>query len=91
VWNLTLDWDSLVSIVLGYRVWFLAGAGKFSFCHHIQTGSGFHQASDPVGTSGVKQTVHEGDHSSQSSAEVNNALSYTSTSTYMKTYLGVEV
>jgi hypothetical protein len=50
---------SLVSIETGYRldnqtisVWFLRGAGNFSLQHHVQTGSGAHPASYPVGTGG---------------------------------------
>jgi hypothetical protein len=44
--------DSSVGIVLGFglddrgsRVRFPAGAGNFSFHHHVQTGSGAHPAS----------------------------------------------
>jgi hypothetical protein len=51
--------DSSVSIALGYglddqgsRVWFLAGAGNFSRHHHVQTSSGAHPASYPMGTRG---------------------------------------
>jgi hypothetical protein len=30
----------------------VAGAGNFSFHHHVQTGSGAHPASYPMGTRG---------------------------------------
>jgi hypothetical protein len=50
---------SSVGIATGYRlndrvkkVRFLAGAGNFSLHHHIQTGSGIHPASYPLGTRG---------------------------------------
>jgi hypothetical protein len=36
----------------GSRVRFPAGAGKFSLHHCVQTGSGAHPASCPVGTRG---------------------------------------
>jgi hypothetical protein len=62
-----------------------AGAGDFSLHHRIQTGSGAHPASYPMGTSGslpeegvLKQLGREADHSPPSSAEVKNAWSYTS-------------
>jgi hypothetical protein len=49
--------DSSVAIALGYglddrgsRVRFPAGAGNFSLHHRVQTGSGTHPASYPVGT-----------------------------------------
>jgi hypothetical protein len=59
--------------MIGVR--FLAGAGNSSLQHHVQTGSGAHPASYPVGTRalsvGVKQPGHEADHSPpSSSAEV---------------------
>jgi len=42
--------------------------GIFSLCHHVQTGSGAHPTSYPLGsgalTPGVKQLGHEADHSS---------------------------
>jgi len=34
------------------RVQFLAGAENFSLHHHVQTGSGSHPASYPMGTGG---------------------------------------
>jgi hypothetical protein len=49
--------DSSVSIALGYglddrgsRVRFPAGAGNFSLHHRVQSGSGAHPASYPMGT-----------------------------------------
>jgi len=66
----------------GYRlddkiigVQFLVGAGNFSLCHHVQTGSGAHPASYPTR---VKGRGHEANHSPSSSAKV-NVWSYTST------------
>jgi hypothetical protein len=51
--------DSLVGIVLGYRldsqgsrVQFLVGDGNFSLHVHIQNSSGAHPASYPMGTRG---------------------------------------
>jgi hypothetical protein len=50
------SWDSSVNIATSYRlddwmigVWFLAGAGNFCPWHCIQTGSGAHPTSYPVG------------------------------------------
>jgi hypothetical protein len=55
--------------------------GFFSLCHHIQTGSGTHPASYPVGTRalspGVEHLGCEADCSSPSRAEVMNVWSYT--------------
>jgi hypothetical protein len=73
--------DSSVGIALGYglddrgsRVRFPAGAGNFSLHHRVQTGSGAHAASYPVGTRGsfpgVKRPGHEADHLPPSSAEI---------------------
>jgi hypothetical protein len=49
-------------------------AGYFSLWHHVQTGSGAHTASYPMGTGGslhgVKQPGCETDHSPPSSAKV---------------------
>jgi hypothetical protein len=63
-------------------VWFLAGERDVSLLHSIQTGSGFHPASYPVGTGGsfpgVKRPRLEADHSSSFSAEVNNGGAMTS-------------
>jgi len=57
--------------------------GFFSLPHRIQTGSGAHPASHPMGTGdsfpGVKRTGREADRSPPSSAGVKNAWSYTST------------
>jgi hypothetical protein len=83
--------DSSVGIALGYglddrgsRVRFPAEAGNFSLHHRVQTGSGAHPASCPVGVRGsfpgVKRQGCETDLSPPSSAEVKNAWSYTSTS-----------
>jgi hypothetical protein len=48
----------------------------FYLCHNVQTGSGAHPASYPIGTgvrsSGVKRPGHEADHSWPSSADVKN-------------------
>jgi hypothetical protein len=51
--------DSSVGIALGYRlddrgsrVRFPVGAGNFSLHHRVQTGSGAHPASYPMGTGG---------------------------------------
>jgi hypothetical protein len=59
-----------------------AGAGNFSLQNRVQTGSGAHTASYPMGTRGsfpvVERPGREADHSPPSSAEVKNARSYTS-------------
>jgi hypothetical protein len=51
--------DSSVGIALGYgmddrgsRVRFPAGAWNFSLHHRVQSGSGAHPASSPMGTTG---------------------------------------
>jgi hypothetical protein len=74
--------DSSVSTVIGYRLYiqasFLEEAGDFSLPHSIQTGSGVHPFSHPMGTRGsfpwgggrLKQVGHETDHSPPSSVEV---------------------
>jgi hypothetical protein len=58
------------------------GLGIF-FHHRVQTGSGTHPASYPMGTRGsfpgVKRPGREADHSPLSSAEIKNTLNYTST------------
>jgi hypothetical protein len=50
---------------------------NFSLHHRVQTGSGSHAASYPMGTRGsflgVKRPVSEADHSPSSSVEVRNA------------------
>jgi hypothetical protein len=82
--------DSSVSIATGYglddrgsEVRFPAGAGNFSVLHHVQTGSGAHPASFPMGTGvsflGLKRPEREADRSPPSSADVKNAWRYTST------------
>jgi hypothetical protein len=72
------------SISTGVR--FLAEAGNFSLRHRVQTGSGAHTASYPMGTGvlspEVKRPGHEVDHSPASSAEVKNVWGYTSTLPY---------
>jgi hypothetical protein len=72
---------------LGSRVRFPAGAGNFSLHHRVQTGSGSHPASYPMGTGavslGIKRPGRKVDHSPPSSAEVKNAWSYTSTLQYV--------
>jgi hypothetical protein len=59
----------------------------FSLHHHVQTCSGAHPASYPMGTGGsytrVNVAKHEADQSPLSSAEVKNTCSYTSTSLYI--------
>jgi hypothetical protein len=57
-----------------------AGAGNFSLHDLVQTGSGAHPVSYPMGTRGYFPGGHEADHSPLSSAEVKNVLSYTSPS-----------
>jgi hypothetical protein len=51
--------ETIIGIALGYgledrgsRVRFPAGAGNFSLNHRVQTGSGTHPASYPMGTRG---------------------------------------
>jgi hypothetical protein len=62
----------------GSRVRFREGAGNVSLHYRVQNGSGAHPASYPMGT-GVLSLGGKADHSSPSSAEVENAWSYTST------------
>jgi hypothetical protein len=75
-----MSWGSSVSIETGYGLndrgfRFPAGAGNFSLLHCLQTGSGAHPASYPMGTrAGVKMPGREADHSPPYSAEVKNAL-----------------
>jgi hypothetical protein len=79
--------DSLVGIGNDYGleigVRFPAGDGNFSLQHHVQTGSGAHPASYPIGGRsyfpGVRRARREADNSPPSSAEVKNAWRYTST------------
>jgi hypothetical protein len=62
--------------MIGVR--FLAGAGNSSLRHRVQTGSGAHPVSYPVGTGGlslgVKRPGRESDHSPPSSAEVKECV-----------------
>jgi hypothetical protein len=72
-----------VSKLRDRRPEFIPGRGRdpFSLRHRVQTASGAHPASYPVGTGeffpGVKGTGREADHSSPSSAEVMNAWGIT--------------
>jgi len=61
---------------------FLAGAGHSSLCHCVQTSSGAHPASYPMGTGGSFQGCG-GKHSLPSSAEVKNLWSYTASPSYV--------
>jgi hypothetical protein len=45
---------------------------RFFLLHSIQTGSAAHPASYPIGTSGEGRPGSEAEHSSTSSAEINN-------------------
>jgi hypothetical protein len=76
----------------GSRVRFPAGAGNFSLHHRVQDGSGAHTASYPwvpeVLSLGVKGPGREADHSPPS-AEVENALSYTSTHLNTSSWCGI--
>jgi hypothetical protein len=62
--------------MIGVRI--LAGAGNSSLRHCVQTDSGAHPPSYPIGTGdlllGVKQPGHEADHSPPSSAEVKECV-----------------
>jgi hypothetical protein len=69
-----------VGITTGYwkiGVRFSVGARNFSLLHLVQTGSGAHPVSYPMGSGffsvGVKRQGHEAEHSPPSSAEVQNA------------------
>jgi hypothetical protein len=59
----------------------------FSLHHHIQTTSGTHPVSYPMGTGGSfpedKQLGHEAAHSRPSSPKIKNVWSYTSTPPYV--------
>jgi hypothetical protein len=77
--------DSSVGIALYYglddrgsRVRFPAGTGNFSLHHCVQSSSGVHPSSYPMGTGGCFP-VDKADHSHASRAEVKNTWSYTST------------
>jgi hypothetical protein len=76
--------DSSVGIALGYglddwgsRVRFPEGDGNFSLHHCVQSSSGAHPASYPMGTRG-SFPERKADHSPPSSAEFKNAWNYTS-------------
>jgi hypothetical protein len=82
--------DGTVGIATGYG---LEGRGvgvrvpaeaRFSFLHVVQTGSGAHSASYPVGTGSslVKRRGSEPGHSPQINAAVKNTWKYTSTPPY---------
>jgi hypothetical protein len=77
--------DRSVGIALGYglddrgsRVRFPAKAGNFSLHHRVQTGSGAHPASYPMGSRGsfpgVKRPGSEADNSPPSSSEVKKCM-----------------
>jgi hypothetical protein len=55
------------------------GTWNFSLHHRVQTDSGTHPASYPMGTLGAKRPGREADHSSLSVPRSKNAWSYTST------------
>jgi hypothetical protein len=61
-----------------FDVRFLAGVGNFSLRHHVQTGSGAHQDSYPIGIGGSfpggKAVGREAVHSPSSSAEVKECV-----------------
>jgi hypothetical protein len=76
--------DGVVGIATGYKLEFESRYGQeFSPLHVIQTVSGAHPASYPMGTvgsfPGVKRTRCEADRSPPSSAEVKKMWIYTST------------
>jgi hypothetical protein len=64
--------------MLGVRI--LAGVGNFALRQCVQTGTGAHPASYPMGTGGSfpggKAAGPEANHSQPSSAEVKNAVGY---------------
>jgi len=66
----------LDSRTVGFR--FSVRAGTFSFRYRVQTGSGAHLASYPMGTGvlslGIEREVHEADHSPPSSARVKECV-----------------
>jgi hypothetical protein len=77
--------DSSVGIATGYGVGgrmigvrFPVAAGKFSLHHRVQTGSGAHPASYPMGNGalslGVKRRGRDADHSPPSSAEIKECV-----------------
>jgi hypothetical protein len=73
--------DSSVGIETGYGlddlmigVRFPAGEGNFSLRHRVQTGSGAHPASYPMGTGGSFPGGKAAEHSPPSSAEVKKCV-----------------
>jgi hypothetical protein len=88
-----MERNSAVGIATGYG---LDGRGVgvrvpvgsiIFFFHVVQTGSGTHPASYPMGTGvifpGVKRSVREADHSAPTSAEIKKTWSYTSIPPYV--------
>jgi hypothetical protein len=82
--------SSSVSIVTGFwlderdsGVRFSAGVGNFSLLHRVQTCSGAPPNLLSNGHQGLKRPGCEAGHSTRSSAEVKNALHYTSTPQYV--------
>jgi hypothetical protein len=82
--------DSVVGIATGYGLddWGRSSSpGRVKNFLHVQTGSGAHPASYPMGTGGsfprgVKRQKGEADHSSPTSAEVKKMWIYTFTPPY---------
>jgi hypothetical protein len=70
-------------VVKIHTVCYPARARNYRLLEGVQTGSGAHPASYPMGTGalspGVKRPSREAEHSSLFSAEVKNGWSYTST------------
>jgi hypothetical protein len=96
----TINWKNLTQIGARIAQWYSAGlragwsgvripAGteNLTLHHLVQTGSGAHLASYPMGTRGfcpeVKRPGREADHSLPSTAEVRNAWSYNSSPPYV--------
>jgi hypothetical protein len=81
VWRLAMGWMTKGSEL---ESWW---GQEFSLLHVIQTGSGAHSASYPMGTRGtfprVKQPGREADHSSPTSSKVKKMWLYTSTPLYI--------
>jgi hypothetical protein len=87
-----MSWDSSVSIVTGYRLDNQGVRFKSQWCqelsplHIVQTGSGVHSTSYPMGTGalspGVKRQGLEADHSLPTSAEVKKMWIYAFTPPY---------
>jgi hypothetical protein len=83
-WPLTL-WpgrrDSVVGIATGYGLFESRKGREFSLLHVVETGSGVHPASYPMGpgilSQGVKRPECEADHSPPTSAEVKKIWIYT--------------